>query len=582
MENCDKLKFSIYKLVDQSNIVEDLTTRLQTRGYKQKYCEKPDSILFLNQGESKPPTWRNFLSQVSQDPDIFALTKKNPSFVLLHSIEGKHYAIAGGGGHLHINAFVEEDFGIDAICRILDPDRIKALTQGQFVGSIVQQEKIFRNFYDYNLDASNLSKLTKEIFGEINAKMLKKVFKLTRRFEKTSKLSGKRCFWLGVSVSYEELVSVITALHQINQLERKIDNYRGYEQIKDKILLERLNEALSQELKMQYEEYCQNPDRHLDTRVHVSYSDAKELLLCDHFSMLHSKIKKELNSKEPDSRLLNLTTVFSVLHQNDFKEFSWSLMDRIRIVGLDGDGEPTNVDGHLRKFIYAEIPEGDRVYYFYGGTWYVLSNEFEEQIHKKTAEIIGACSDPLFALPEWKDWRTSGKEDDYINEACSDPTFVKMHKVPVYFHTGSGNSELCDIVSAQASPNLVFIKRGTGVSLRDLFSQARMSVQLFKGNPKFREEAISKVYSQERRPSRTKMSFDRCGVVLAIIDNSPNRSKKSLCDKLSVLAKLELLDCVQFLRNECGIDRIIIHEIKRAAPLKPVLKQSMDFSAVMS
>lgn len=460
---------------------------------------------------------------------------------------------------MHIKPFIEEDFGIDAICRVLDPNRIKALTQGVFVGSVIQQERIFRNFYDYNFDASNLSKLTKEIFGEIDTKTLGKVFKLTRKLKKNTKLAGKRGFWLGTSVSYDELVSVIASLHQVNQLDRKIDIHRGYERIKAKALIERLDDALSQELQMQYEEYCQNPERHLDTRVHISYSDAKEILKCDHFCIMHSN-KMQLSLDQ-----LELTAVFETLRQNGFKDFSSSLWDRLRILGRDRDDEPTNVEGCLRKFIYAEIPVDGRVYYFYGGTWYVLSAEYEEQIHKKAAEIISACTDSSFPLPEWKSWTQSGKEDGFINEVCGNPRFVKMHRVPVHFHSGPGNSELCDIVSLHENTDLVFIKRGTGVSLRELFSQARMSVQLFIENSKFREVAISKVHSQQRRTSGNKISFERCGVALAIIDNSLLRSKIPLSNKLSVLAKLELLDCVQFL-SERGIGRIIIHEIKRAIP----------------
>ena len=573
MKNRDKLKFSIYRLTDQNTVIEDLIKKLQSNGYHEKHCKKPNSRIFLNEGESKPPNWRGFLTQLSTDPVVLSVTKKNPAFVLLHFIEGKLYAITGGGGHLHIKPFIEEDFGIDAICRILDPNRIKALTQGEFVGSVIQQERIFRDFYDYNFDASNLSKLTKEIFGEISARTLRKVFKLTKKLEKSTKLSGKRGFWLGVSVSYDELVSVTVALHQISQLDRKFNTYRGYEPIKDRNLIKQLDEALLQELQIQFQEFCHNPDRHIDTRVHISYSDAKEMLRCDHFLILHHRIK---DGNRLDQ--LDLRTLFSVLKKNGIKEFPSSFFNRIWIRGQSSDDEPTNVHGCLRKFLYAEIPEDAAIYYYYSGTWYVLSYEYEEQIQKKAAEIIHACSDPSFSLPEWKGWTINSEEGDFISEVCRNSLFVKMHNVPIYFHEGPGNSELCDIVSLDDNPNLVFIKRGTGISLRALFSQVRMSVQLFKESPKFRSEAISKLCSQRGNASQGRISFDRYGVVLAIIDNSLNRSKKPLSEKLSVLAKLELLDCVKFLRDN-GIDRIIVHEIRRKMPKNEATSKTQSVPA---
>ena len=82
---------------------------------------------------------------------------------------------------------------------------------------------------------------------------------------------------------------------------------------------------------------------------------------------------------------------------------------------------------------------------------------------------------------------------------------------------------------------------------------------------------MSKIRDSGQRPlqksernfgAKIKSDFSKYTVVLAINDRALNRNHKPLGSKLTTLAKLELIHCVEFLEKELGVGRVIVYEIK--------------------
>jgi uncharacterized protein (TIGR04141 family) len=559
----DKFKFAIYKIQEETDIIEKLVEYLKAKGYEDAPCYDHNQILMVYKGEPEPPSWINFLKHITSDRSALKIKKINPCFVLLNRIENKCYAITGGSGHHHINQFIEEDFGLDAISRILEADRIKLIRQTAFAGKILQLERIFKEFYNYNFDTSNWGKLTKEILGQIDNKLLNALFDLRGGKTRSIKLAGKSSFWISRGVTHEELNSVLKKLHSVSHIEPKIPLFSGYRCIDDEALKKVLVERLLDELSMQFEAYLDNPDSYTETNLHISYTDAKELILCDKYSI-------NFPGKEPEVvDTLDLSAIFSALQKNQHTEFKKHFLSQISIVGLNDKDIERDISGGLKRFIYAEISLEDENYYFVDGKWYQLTDEFQKDIDKRAKAIIDNCSDPSFSLPDWRGWTSTNKEPDYINEICASPNFVKMHNDHIRIGTGNDKAEMCDAVFFKEGVHLVFIKRGTGSSLRELFAQVRTSVELYKRENKFQKDAIAKVLKKSRYPKTGKFSFTDFSVVLAIIDKSINQSHKPLGSKLSILAKLDLINCVNYIKSDLEIKRVLIHEVTRKKSAQP-------------
>ena len=145
-----KSKFSIFKLRSEGNTIDELIAELQTRGYTEEHVPDTEKRLFIHKGEQRQPKWVAFLMQICESNELESLMKRMPSFVLLYSMEQAHYAVTGGAGHCHIKRYIEEDFGLDTICRVLEPDNIKSLRQTALAGKVQQLERIFKESYNYN------------------------------------------------------------------------------------------------------------------------------------------------------------------------------------------------------------------------------------------------------------------------------------------------------------------------------------------------------------------------------------------------------------------------------------------------
>jgi len=259
---------------------------------------------------------------------------------------------------------------------------------------------------------------------------------------------------------------------------------------------------------------------------------------------------------------LDLPAIFKALADHGKEEFRRSHFEQIKITGLNDEDIDREVHGGLKQFIRAEVSLGDQSYYFVDGKWFELTLEFQRDIDEMVNKVMQQCSNTTFSLPPWRRGTGAITEPAYISEICRDKNLVNMHNKHIQLHSGQSKAELCDIVSLKEKLSFIFIKRGTNSALRELFAQARMSIELFTKDLEFKKSAIDKVYKNQRSKNGHKSTFDRFSVVLAIKDHLLNRKPKPLANKLTTLAKLDLVHCVKFLKEQLGIQSVILYEIE--------------------
>lgn len=557
MSRDEKSKFSIFKVAD--GIIDKLAENLARKGYVNVECNNPHQTLFISRGEPGLPKWVSFLESISDSDQIRELTKITPAFILLYSIEKTCYAITGGGGHCHIKRYVDENFGLDTISKIIEPDKIKVIRQKALTGRVEELERVFKESYNYDFDTSNWGKLTKEIIGKLNKSLFNELFGIAGGKSATVKLAAKSSLWMSKSVSSEELDEIIRKLHEIQNKQPRFYLFKGYIQIQNKMLINSLDNRILENLNDEFERFLNQQRTYIESTIHLSYGDAKEFLLCDQYSLALPNPKDQIRVDT-----LDLPTVFSLFHQKVFPEIKRHHLVQTKIIGQDSDGEERDVRGSLKKFLYAEVTFQDEKYYFVDGRWYQLTEDFRREIDVMVEKIIKE-SDNKFSLPLWSGGLISKNEPEYITEICADNRFINMHNQHIPLR--NGRAELCDVISLKSGVHLVFIKRGTGSGLRELFAQARFSMEFFKNDTQFRDKAFSKIQEKNRGRKIHKAALDKSSVVLAINDKSINRNHKPLENKLTTLAKLDLIHCVNNLK-ELGIEHVIIHEIKYDRPVK--------------
>ncbi|MRX73448.1 hypothetical protein GJU40_14990 [Bacillus lacus] len=539
-----KHKFAIYKIKDDVACNKSL----EDKGFEQIKCKDVSYKLYMNK-KSKPPKWENMLSQVAQNPNDIKRKNENSSFVLLKTIDKQVYAFTGGSGFFAIQKSIDNDFGMDLISKIIEPDRIKYIRQKPLAGKTVQEESVYKEYYNYNFDPKNWGKISKEILGEINGSDIEKAFGIEISSKFKIRLQGKSSFTINRSLTLEQLDTVLQKLKELSSKKDKFLLYKGFSEISNSTKKKELTSKLIEKLKVLYESYIKQATNDVETEIIISYSDVRDFILSDYYSISY-KVSKE------DVEVLSLEVIFEFMKNKGIEEFEEYHLSQINIAGFSEE-EEEKISDKLKSFLVADFLDGDKNYCFVDQKWYQVSQDLIDIANKEVKNILVNFSIKDFELPNWK---KKGKgletEDDYIMDACK-KDLIQMHRDHIKIK-GHDKAEACDIVDLRKDEAVfVFVKRGLGTSLRELFAQVRNSIELYSKDKKFQDDAITKIKGKH---SKT-FDVNKIGVVLAFTDHSISRKRKTPLEKrISTVVKLDLIQTCSFL-EEVGINNIMFYEI---------------------
>jgi uncharacterized protein (TIGR04141 family) len=538
-----KHKFAIYKIEDAVSC----TQNLMEYGFVEIECRDPKYMLYMTK-KVKKPKWERILLQVADDPTKIEASNETSSFVLLRTIGDNVYAFTGGIGFFSIQNYIVQDYGIDLISKIIDPDRIKYIKQKPLAGKTVQEEHVFKEYYNYEFDPYNWGKISKEILGEIKDTDLKNDLGIDITGKFKIRLQGKSSFTINRSITLDQLDTVLERLEELSLKEDKFRLYKGFSEVTNRDRKNTLSAILIQNLISLYKGYRDKEYDVVESDVIISYADAREFILSDYYVLSYKNDSITLTE-------LSLEHVFDFLIDLGIDEFDESYLSMIKIAGFNSEDEMRYMD-KLKTFLVADVVEKKTNYCYIDQKWFEVSKDLIEIANEEVCKVLENYIIDEFKLPKWK--HASKKletEDSYIPRVCSG-NLVQMHRNHIHIK-GQDKAEVCDIVDLRKDGTLfIFVKRGLGTSLRELFAQARNSMELYYKDGQFRSDSLEKI------KEKTLQSFDehKVGVILAYTDHILKRDDTSLVEKISTVVKLDLIQTFRFL-DGIGIKNIMLYEI---------------------
>ncbi|MFD4435344.1 DUF6119 family protein [Bacillus safensis] len=537
-----KHKFAIYKIED----AKSCTQNLKENDFEEIKCKDPNYILYMTK-KVKKPKWERILIQVAEDPTKVKASNETSSFVLLRTIGENAYAFTGGIGFFSIQGYIIQDFGIDLISKIIDPDRIKYIKQKPLAGKTVQEEHVFKEYYNYEFDPNNWGKISKEILGEIKDIDLKIHLGIEISGKFKIRLQGKSSFTINGSLTLDQLDTVLERLEELSTKEDKFRLYKGFSEVTNRDRKNSLSAILIKNLISLYQGYRDKKFDTVESNVIISYSDVREFILSDYYVISYKVDSVKLKD-------LSLERIFDFLIDLGIEEFDESHLSTIRIAGFDSENEKRYMD-KLKAFLVADVIEAKTNYCYIDQKWFEVSQDLIEIANEEVCKMLDNYIVEDFNLPHWK--HSSDKletEDSYIPSICSEK-LVQMHRNHIYIK-GQDKAEVCDIVDLRKDEALfIFVKKGLGTSLRELFAQTRNSMELYYKDAKFRSNSLEKI------KGKTPHEFDenKVGVILAFTDHIISR-ETILVEKISTVVKLDLIQTFSFLEG-MGIKNIMLYEI---------------------
>lgn len=198
-ENNELIQFSIYKINTEK--VEEIillkedddanTIKNKIIVYLSNCIKKgKDNVLISDYDEfslmliksKRNPIWKNIVEyminngKIAEDIDNKTIINESTSYILFTVIDSKIYVMTGGRGANYINKFIEKNYGLYLIPKIVDKNNpiIKKVVENNITGNNLSTERITKNVTSVSMEDS-LGSIYRELNIQVSKEIAKKI-----------------------------------------------------------------------------------------------------------------------------------------------------------------------------------------------------------------------------------------------------------------------------------------------------------------------------------------------------------------------------------------------------------------------
>lgn len=417
------------------------------------------------------PTWKETLNYVITNNEIAQqeklptdfLTNTNVSYVLLYKYLECIYAMTGGYGSNYISKFVEKNYGLYLIPKIISKDDpvVKKVLENNLTGNRASTQRANRNNTSIMIE-QDLSSIYKELSIQIDREIANLLgIKFNEDEPKNKKLNvvNKDSIAIRRSFSINELKRIIIKLHEVESKKDKFAlNYLVFAKKKGIKNSDLTNALINQFIETKYDKFIFVGD---DFEAYYFNASSYEVLKEDGTIFIHKDEPIELKDLflkfEQDKLKLTQTFISNVI-----KKWTIKTIDNAGNIAL----YPLAIINVLQGFI--EYGADNRPCYLVNGSWYVFDDVY--------TSILSNDYKTLYDLKfmDAEDIKKKyGLKVTAINEDIYNNKFKNNSRI-IYAHTTlRDNVEIADMIFWDE--NMVYIMHNksefSGIGARDLTNQ---------------------------------------------------------------------------------------------------------------
>jgi uncharacterized protein (TIGR04141 family) len=438
-------------------------------------------FLFYRKHKKSIPDWKKFFSpEVTVNAEIHTNpTNMNESFVyfLYHKNDKKLYAICGGYGIFTIQKYIQDDFGINILIRLLSDKGDKVLRYAKefgVTGGVIGITKHFResnNFYENK----NFGNIYREILASVDKDALRRIGIIE---DEAKNCIAKDSFKVNYSIKYEKMLDIVEKLNHLIKSDANFDinDIKKIDSNKNHTLVESLkNEILN--------------------LIWVKRASLEEL--DESFDFVHKKFHEFLLAdkyKVKRTEFTNINTLFYSVIQNvstntDKDDFINNMQTCLLHSYNDMDTEPITTD-RIYNHLVGEVQKNGNNYFLINGDFYQITSNFISILNLSCKNFIKEN----FISRINKPWANGDRESVY-NLLYKD----ELNKIVLDTITPE-SIELCDILEYdEDNVYLYHVKKGFNGSMRDLTNQVFTSANRLVEDLATTREYLKKVYNSMQR-----------------------------------------------------------------------------------
>lgn len=400
------------------------------------------------------------------------LKNTNISYVLFYIHEGSVYALTGGYGSNYISKFIEKNFGLYLIPKIVEKNNpvVKTIIQNNLLGNQTATQKTNKQSTSISIE-QDMSSIFRQLNIEIDRGVAEDLGIEFNKEESESKKIGimnKDSLVIRRSISLSELQTLI---HNIYDLERTPDNFAlnylvlaSKKRIKNSELYDKLIEIL---IAKEFDRFILSGDDYTSFYTgadrYVLYNEEDTILLDKTYPLSFQDIVDQVPdqkfTKSALQKMLKKWHISTFDNAGNFVLYRLSVYDAIQgVIEFGSDNCPC---------------------YLFNGQWYVFDDKFSRVLKSEFEEFFVQQLSVADDIAKKFDLRSiASTEDKYNSELQDNPNIAVSHTVLRDY------VEIADAIFWDESTIYLMHNKHkfNGVGVRDVTNQVLTSAEYLQQN----------------------------------------------------------------------------------------------------
>lgn len=488
-ESSELIQFSIYKInvekveetisLKEDENINDIKSKIIE--YLRNCIKKGrDNVLISDYDEftlmliksKRNPIWKNMVEyminngKIIEDIDNKKIINESTSYILFNIVDNKIYAMTGGRGANYISKFIEKNYGLYLIPKIVDKNNpiIRKVVENNITGNNLSTERITKNVTSVSMEDS-LGSIYRELNIQVSKEIAKKLGVSGIEDNKQISISSGDSVVIRKSISLEELKVILKTL---SKLEEKEDNFilNYFVPIRKKgIKLSYLKDIMIQSIINNELDKFQLVSDNISQYYFTSY---KYILTKENKSIFEKsspiEFKDIIDTLRDDKGKLYKSRVEEALYQYELGT-------------MDENGETVIVPDKIINLLRGCIEDDKYCYYLLNGTWYVFEEHFFNKLDEKYKSLYDNIQTESEKIVEKFNLTKEAKNEDLYNGMFKeDSRIITVHKHEIKF------IELADLIFYDDDNTYLMCNKGefNGEHVRDLENQINTSSKMIE------------------------------------------------------------------------------------------------------
>jgi uncharacterized protein (TIGR04141 family) len=489
--------------------------------------------LFIKLPHFNPPRWAKYFDAVITQ-DEFGCNASTAAVFLVESNNRLFIITFGHGHHLVNSEFIEMNFGLRVALNKLDVDSLRSIDKATFEAHPTQSRE-------------QSGKATAiQYFGlDIERDLLRALTGMPKDKSYGERLSGMDAVKLSVAIdlpALKDFLSKLLIAYEDDSYKKGAFSWVDHiGLIKDARLVALLDQQLIAKIAA--------------NEIDKIWLSVPEII--DWNRVVGFKYSKSKNAtRYSDIRIPEFIETLNNI------EINKELLLRKKILCVDADDLPV-LERSSYYFIYAELIIDSKIYLLNNGKWYLINQDFTQQINTFYSSI------KLYekTLPVYDD-ETEGHYNSRVAEENPEKYFL-FHGKNIHLSGQAAPVEPCDLYSCDQE--FIHVKRYGGSSvLSHLFNQGLVSGELFQRESNYRLQLNDKLTQQYKLPDVSeRLVPEKYTIVYAIISEHDEDLSIPFFSKISLRHAVNRLESMGF---KVKLAKISVAENKKKIKKCPAKK----------